>query len=127
MSGPIQAVHDLSEAFAARDLDAALGCFVPDDEIGYAGSERDEAANDRGGVAALLGKLFARDESYSWQPTTVTIHQYGPTAYVFAEADGLVRHDDETEEFFAYRLGGLVELVDNRWFWRHCQGSEPTG
>jgi hypothetical protein len=127
MSGPIQAVHDLSEAFGARDLDAALRCFVPDDEIGYAGSERDETANDRGAVAALLGKLFAREESYSWQPTTVVIHQYGPTAYVFAEADGLLRRDDETEEFFAYRLGGLLELVDNRWLWRHCQGGEPTG
>jgi len=126
MSGPIQAVLDLSEAFSGRDLDAALGCFVPDDEIGYAGSERDETATDRGGVAALIGKLFAREESYSWHPTTVTIHQYGPTAYVFAEADGQVRHDDGTEESFSYRLSGLVELVDNRWLWRHCQGSEPT-
>jgi SnoaL-like protein len=127
MSGPIQAVHDLSEAFSARSLDAALACFVPGDEIGYAGSERDETANDRGGVAALLGKLFAREESYSWHPTTVVIHQYGPTAYVFAEADGRAHRDDETEEFFAYRLAGLVELVNNRWLWRHCQGSEPTG
>jgi hypothetical protein len=127
MSGPIQAVHDLSEAFSARSLDAALACFVPDDEIGYAGSERDETANDRGGVAALLGKLFAREEAYSWHPTTVVIHQYGPTAYVFAEADGRAHRDDETEEFFAYRLAGLVELVNNRWLWRHCQGSEPTG
>jgi hypothetical protein len=126
MSGPIQAVHDLSEAFGARDLEAALGCFVPDDEIGYAGSETDETATDRGGVAALLGKLFARDEAYSWQPTTVTIHQYGPTAYVFAEADGSSRPDEGEEEFFPYRVAGLVEMVDNRWFWRHCQGSEPT-
>ena len=127
MNGPAQAVQDLSEAFAARDLDAALGCFVPGDEIGYAGSERDETATDRGGVAALLGKVFARDESYSWEPTAIVVHHYGPTAYVFAEADGLVRHDDETQEFFAYRVAGLVELVNNRWLWRHCQGSEPTG
>lgn len=126
MSGPIQAVHDLSNAFAARDLDAALGCFVPDDEIGYAGSEREETATDRGGVAALLGKVFAREEAYSWEPTTVTIHQYGHTAYIFAEANGLSRHEDDTEEFFPYRLTGLVELVNNRWYWRHCQGSEPT-
>jgi ketosteroid isomerase-like protein len=126
MTGPLQAVHDLSAAFAARDLEAALACFVPDDEIGYAGSERDETANDRGGVAALLGKLFAREEAYSWQPTTITIHQYGPTAYVFAEANGMSRPDDGPEDYFAYRLAGLVELVDNRWLWRHCQGSEPA-
>lgn len=127
MSRPIQAVRDLSDAFAARDLDAALACFVPDDEIGYAGSEADETASDRGGVAALLGKLFAREEAYSWEPTTVVIHQYGPMAYVFAEAEGLSRRDDGVAEFFAYRLSGLVELVDGEWRWRHCQGSEPTG
>jgi ketosteroid isomerase-like protein len=127
MTGPMQAVHDLSEAFAARDLDAALACFVPDDEIGYAGPEREETANDRGGVAALLGKLFAREEACSWQPTTVTIHQYGPTAYVFADANGVHRRDDGSEEHFAYRVSGLVELMNNRWRWRHCQGSEPTG
>ena len=45
MIGPIQAVHDLSDAFAARDLEAALACFVADDEVGYAGSERDETAD----------------------------------------------------------------------------------
>ena len=126
MSGPLQAVHDLSTAFESRDLEAALACFVPDDEIGYAGSEREETAIDRGGVAALLGKLFSREEAYSWEPTTITIHQYGPTAYVFAEANGMSRHDDETDEYFAYRLAGLVELVNNRWLWRHCQGSEPS-
>jgi hypothetical protein len=126
MSGPIQAVTDLSEAFAARDLEAALGCFVPDDEIGYAGSEADETATDRGGVAALLGKLFVRDEAYSWHPTTVTIHQYGPTAYVFAEAEGVAHPDEGEEDIFPYRLSGLVEMVDNRWLWRHVQGSEPA-
>jgi ketosteroid isomerase-like protein len=127
MTGPIQAVHDLSEAFAARDLDAALACFAPDDRIGYAGSERDETATHRDAVAALLGKLFAREESYSWQPTAATIHQHGPTAYVFAEATGRARQTDGAEEPFPYRVAGLAELVGGRWVWRHCQGSEPTG
>jgi ketosteroid isomerase-like protein len=126
MIGPIQAVHDLSEAFAARDLDAALACFVADDEIGYAGSERDETATDRGAVVALLSKIFSREETYSWQTTTVTIHRYGTTAYVFAEADGVVRPDDGAEENFAYRVSGLVEQVESRWLWRHCHGCEPT-
>jgi hypothetical protein len=126
MIGPIQAVHDLSDAFAARDLDAALSCFVADDEIGYAGSERDETATDRAALIALIGKLFTRDEAYAWQPTTVTVHRYGATAYVFAEADGVARPDVGAEETFPYRVSGLVELVDGRWLWRHCVGCEPT-
>jgi ketosteroid isomerase-like protein len=123
----IQAVHDLSDAFAARDLDAALDCFVDDDEIGYAGSEREETATDRAAVIALLSKIFSREETYSWQTTTFTFHRYGDTAYVFAEADAVVRSDDGTLETFAYRVSGLVEEVEGgRWLWRHCQGSEPT-
>jgi hypothetical protein len=126
MIGPIQAVHDLSGAFEARDLEAALACFVADEEIGYAGSERDETANDRAAVIALLSKVFSRDEAYAWQPTTVTIHRYGATAYIFAEADGVARLDGGAEESFPYRVSGLAELVENRWLWRHCVGSEPT-
>jgi ketosteroid isomerase-like protein len=126
MMGPIQAVHDLSDAFAARDLDAALSCFVADDEIGYAGSERDETANDRHALIALLGKVFTRDEAYSWQTSTVTIHRYGPTAYVFAEADGVAHPDQGEPETFPYRVSGIVELMDGKWLWRHCVGSEPT-
>ena len=126
MIGPIQAVHDLSDAFAARDLDAVLDCFVPDDEIGYAGSERDETATDRAGLTVLLGKVLTRDEAYAWRPTTVTIHRYGITAYIFAEAEGVVRLDGGTEEGFPYRVSGLVEQVESRWLWRHCHGCEPT-
>ena len=125
MIGPIQAVHDLSDAFGARDLEAAMACFVVDDEIGYAGSERDETGTDRAAVITLLAKVFGREEAYAWKATTVTVHRYGTTAYLFAEADGVVRPDHGVEEQFAYRLSGLVELSDGRWRWRHCQGCEP--
>ena len=126
-TGPAQAVGQLSDAFTARDLEAALACFVPDDEVGYAGSERMETAAGRQALRVLLGEVFGRDEAYGWQPTTVTVHEYGSSAYVFAEAQGFVRLDSGARETFAYRVSGLVELVDGRWLWRHCQGSEPSG
>jgi ketosteroid isomerase-like protein len=127
VSGPIDAVRELSEAFAARDLAAALACFVPDDDIGYAGSERTETATGRDALTTLLGDVFRRDEAYSWTATSVTVHEFGRCAYVFTEADGRARTDAGLTEDFPYRVSGLVELVAGRWRWRHCQGGEPTG
>jgi len=124
--GPIEAVQDLSGAFAARDLKAALDCFVPGDDIGYAGSERAESAAGRAALVALLGGVFLRDEAYAWTATSATVHEYGTSAYVFVEADGVVRTDAGDAETFPYRVSGVVELVDGRWRWRHCQGGEPT-
>ena len=126
MSGPVEAVRDLSDAFAARDLNAALDCFAPGDDVGYAGSERAETAAGRDALTALLGDVFRRPEAYAWTATDSTVHQYGRTAYVFAEADGLVRTDEGETESFPYRVSGMVELVGDRWLWRHCQGGEPT-
>ncbi|HEX5200609.1 nuclear transport factor 2 family protein [Paractinoplanes rhizophilus] len=126
MSEPLDAVRDLSAAFAARDLDAALACFVPGECVGYAGSERGETANGRDALTALLGKVFRRAEAYAWKVTAATVHRHGDQAYVFTEAEGEVRADTGVADEFAYRVSGLVELVDGRWRWRHCQGGEPT-
>ena len=126
MSEPLDAVSNLSAAFAARDLGAALDCFVPGECIGYVGSERGETASGRDALTALLGKVFLRDEAYAWKVTAATVHRHGDQAYVFTEAEGEVRSDAGVVGEFAYRVSGLVELVDGRWLWRHCQGGEPT-
>ncbi|MGX6600578.1 nuclear transport factor 2 family protein [Micromonosporaceae bacterium Da 78-11] len=127
MTGPSTAVHALSDAFAARDLPAALACFVPGDDIGYAGSEQAETATGRAALTELLAGVLGRDEAYSWRATTVTVHEFGTLAYLFAEADGSVLGDDGTTESFPYRVSGLVERVGDDWLWRHCHGCEPTG
>ena len=62
--GPIEAVRELSAAFAARDLAAALQCFVPGDDVGYAGSELAERADGRDALTVLLAGVFQRDEAY---------------------------------------------------------------
>jgi ketosteroid isomerase-like protein len=123
---PSQAVADLSAAFAARDLAAALSCFAPGDDVGYAGAGRSETAAGRAALAAPLGEGFERPEAYAWTATSVTVHEYGTAAYVFAEADGVVHTDVGETETFPYRVSGVVELVGDRWRWRHCQGGEPT-
>jgi ketosteroid isomerase-like protein len=122
----VAAADRLSAAFAARDVDAALDCFVLDDHIGYAGSEQAETATGRGAVSALLAAVFARAEAYSWQVTAARVHMYGGCAYLFAEADGLARTDAGETVPFPYRVSGMLEEDGGRWRWRHCQGGEPT-
>jgi ketosteroid isomerase-like protein len=120
------AADRLSAAFTARNVDAALDCFVTDDDIGYAGSERAETAAGRGAVSALFKAVFARDEAYSWRVTAASVHVYGGCAYVFAEADGVARTDAGETVPFPYRISGVLEESGGRWRWRHCQGAEPT-
>ena len=122
----IAAADRLSAAFAARDIDAALDCFVTDDDIGYTGSELGETASGRDAVSALLEAVFARDEAYSWRVTDARVHVYGRCAYLFTEADGQVRTDAGETVPFPYRISGVLEEHGGRWRWRHCQGGEPA-
>ncbi len=123
----LSAADRLSAAFAARDVDAALDCFVTDSDIGYAGSERDETAAGRDAVSALLKAVFSRDEAYSWRVTEARVHAYGRCANLFAEADGLARTETGETVPFPYRISGVLEEdAGGRWRWRHCQGAEPT-
>jgi hypothetical protein len=118
-------VDRLGTAFRLRDLAAALACFVDDDEITYVGSEDGESAHGRAAVATLLGKLFARVESYDWETHNLMVHRFGVHAFVIADAHGTEYGPSGTEPF-PYRVSGLLELVDTDWRWRAVQGSEPT-
>jgi hypothetical protein len=127
---PVMAIDRLGVAFAARDTDGALGCFIPGDDIAYVGSETGECADGRIAVAALFTELFGRPEVYSWRVENVWDRQVDHHAYVLAEVTLTVRPDIGSDISVAqdlpYRLSGLLALVDGRWRWQICQGSEPT-
>lgn len=118
-------INRLGAAFRAKDVAAALACFVDDDDITYVGSEQGESAYGRSAVATLLDELFSRAESYGWQARNAIVHRIDAGAFVIADADGIEEGPTSTEPF-AYRVSGLLELVDGDWRWRAVQGSEPT-
>lgn len=118
-------VSGLGAAFLARDLAAALDWFVPDDDIGYVGSEEGESADGRVEVTRLLAALFARPVVYGWSLKDAVVHNRAGVAYVVADAVG-EQHGPAGFETYPYRVSGLVEPVGARWRWRVCQGSEPT-
>jgi ketosteroid isomerase-like protein len=127
VSAVLAAVAELSAAFAARDVTAALACFVAGDDIAYVGSEHAESASGRAALEALFKDVFSRDEAYSWQVTTASVREYGDCAYVIAEADAFAHTDAGETVAFAYRISGLLEPGTDGWRWRHCHGCEPAG
>ncbi|MGI5247409.1 YybH family protein [Dactylosporangium sp. CA-139066] len=127
MSDALEMVDRLGRAFLARDVEAALACFVPDDDITYVGSEAGESATGREEVRALLAGLFARDEAYTWQATSATVHSLPGAAFVIAEADGAEHAPGGAVEPFPYRVTGLLSRRSSgAWLWRAVQGSEPV-
>lgn len=128
MSDVLEMVDRLGLTFLARDVDATLACFVPDDDITYVGSEAGESATGRAAVRELLAGLFARPAAYTWQATSATVHSLPGAAFVIAEADGTERAPDGTVEPFAYRITGLLSRrPSGAWLWRAVQGAEPAG
>jgi hypothetical protein len=121
----LAAVRRLSDAFASRDATAAIACFVPADDISYAGSEQGERAQGRDAVASLFGSLFARAEAYSWRVTDLIAHDFATHAYVSAEAEGMAVTDGGDHDAFPYRLCGLLEPDGDGWAWRACHASVP--
>ncbi|WP_433056719.1 YybH family protein [Dactylosporangium sp. CS-033363] len=126
MNDVVEVVDRLGRAFLSRDVEGALACFVPDDDITYVGSEAGECATGRDAVRELLAGLFARPAAYTWQATSVTVHSLPGGAFVIAEADG-TEHTAEGVEPFPYRITGLLSRRGSgAWLWRAVQGSEPT-
>ena len=126
MSDVVEMVDRLGQAFLARDTDAVLACFVPDDDITYAGSEVGESATGRAAVRALLVGLFARPSAYTWQATSATVHSLPGAAFVIAEADGAERSPDGRVDSFPYRITGLLSRrPSGAWLWRAVEAAEP--
>jgi len=127
MSPAAEALDALSRAFAARDVAAALACFVDDDEVIYSGSEVGEVAAGRAELQVLFAALFQRDVAYSWHATDVRWSCRNDLMLVAACATGHARgRGPGADEDFAYRLTGVLSRQTDGWRWLHLHGAEPT-
>ena len=124
-------IDGLGDAFAAGDLEAALGAFVPGEEAMYVGSEPAEHAVGRAALRELLDGLFARDERYLWRCESVVVAASANDVAVCAEARLYVLpvgspRAAEPAESFPYRISGVLVAAPEGWRWRLCHGSEPA-
>ena len=122
----LQAATRLSTAFGARDLQAAMDCFVSDDQISYEGSESGEKAVGRAAVVQLLSDVFARPEAYIWEIRDAEVFVKDDVAYLSCETTGYTLTDSGAGKSFSYRLCGLLQNTESGWRWRACHGCEPA-
>ena len=96
--------------------------FAPDATL--VGSEPGEIARGREAIRALLAGIHAKPYRVTWQWDSVDATIEGETGWFFAEGSAII-DDGGQQRRLAYRLAGVLHLMDGHWRWRLFHGSEP--
>ena len=102
-----------------------LAEFAPGDDTLLIGSDSGEIAKGSQEIEAFFTRIFARDETFSWEWNRIDVSQLGNLAWIFA--DGWVILSTSSKQLRSpYRITGVLERRDGRWLWRQYHGSEPV-
>jgi uncharacterized protein (TIGR02246 family) len=126
--GDEQAVRNalaaLDDAFARRDLDAAVELCAED--VLFIGSGDGEEARGRDAIIPMFTALAPNLEGleFSRSSESIDVEFLGDVALLFATGPArLVTASRDLE--FRYRLTGVLVRDGDRWLWRVFHGSEP--
>lgn len=123
-AGVLAALETMTDAYARRDLDAVLSCFVPDDDLVLYGTGTDEKRVGREDVKAQVERDWSQSESTAMHFGPVSISCAGPVAWASTEGEFHVRAGGQE-----FRLPARVSLVfedrDGRWLIAHGHFSTP--
>ncbi len=114
-----------SGSFTKRDLGGVLGLFSRDADVSMFGSWDWEVAVGPDALRALYTRLFALDESISWEWKTHRVSSSGTVAWLFATGFVHARKGEKVSSG-AYRLTAVFEKRDGTWTWVQFHGSEPV-
>ena len=118
-------LSDLSDAFSARDLDAALACFDDAADVMFAASADDDYAVGPQAVADTLRAVFARDETYDWCVRDVEVADGDAFRIVLADITTFAQRD-ATVESWPLQLSGVLRSDDGALRWRNLRGVLPV-
>jgi ketosteroid isomerase-like protein len=119
----VLAVMDrFNEAVGAKRLGDVVGLFVSDPDVTMLGSEQAERAVGPAELAFIIGRLLARQSTYSWRwhQRQVSVSAAGDVAWVEAVAsisDGRMATP--------YRMTLVLERRGGHWLIAQYHGSEP--
>ncbi|MBV9101432.1 MAG: nuclear transport factor 2 family protein [Candidatus Dormibacteraeota bacterium] len=120
----LDAVLDaLIQALMDRDLAGTLACLSSRQEPAVIGSEANEVALGRDGVAGFFRRIYARPEPFRFDFPTRSWSVRGDVAWL--TADGSVLEPAATEDK-AYRLTAVFVVEDGAWKLALWSGSEPA-
>lgn len=99
--------------------------FTKGDDILLVGSEAGEVARGRNEIEAFFVRIFAREETFSWEWDRVNLAHSGDLAWFFAEGRVVISTAKEQKKT-PYRISGVLERRAHRWLWKQYHGSEPV-
>jgi ketosteroid isomerase-like protein len=124
-SGVLSVLRDLSEAIAAKDVEAVLAAFSESDGVTMFGSEGPEVAYGRGDLEALWSRVLSRDQQYLWRWREERVLIAGDVAWLSAKAEVSIDGGSDRREL-PYRVTLVLTLHSGRWLIEQYHGSEPA-
>ena len=108
------ALGELAEAYKARDLQRAMACFAPDDDLVMYGTGVDEKRVGPDEMRAQLERDWSQTESAELTYDGVSVSGVDRVAWASADAAFRVRADGETA-LQQVRLTAVFEKRNGRW------------
>ncbi len=120
-------MNQLIEAYAKRDLDAALALFAPDPDLVTIGTGRDEKRIGLAERKAQFERDFAQAEDVSIKLAWHSVSAAGSVAWVAADAIVHAKAKASGQEIsFPARLTAVLEQRGDRWLIVQSHGSLPA-
>ena len=120
----LQTLEKFKQLVSSRSMDV-LGEFAPDGQALLIGSEAQEVASGSSELKAFFARIFAREETFSWDWSHIEVSQSNGVAWFYADGQVVITRGEESQRA-PYRITGVLERIGSRWVWRQYHGSEPA-
>jgi ketosteroid isomerase-like protein len=114
----------VSQAYARRDMDSLLSCFVPDADLIMYGTGADEKRIGPGGVEEQARRDWSQSDAMALELGWHSVSAAGPVAWVAADAAFKGRTGGQ-EFVLPARLTAVLEKRDTRWLVAQMHFSMP--
>ncbi|MEP7737088.1 nuclear transport factor 2 family protein [Nocardioides sp. 31GB23] len=127
------ALERLSEAFGARDVEAAVDCFSPDGAV-Y-GDDLGEHAHGAEELRPFLAELFEEAFTITWETGATGetgesggtwSRRRGDVLWFVSEAEAVLDYPDGLRERVRFQLSGILSATDGRWRFELFNGAQPV-
>lgn len=117
----------LGQAFADRDVEAALRCFAPDGAV-Y-GDELEEHAHGHEELRHFLAEAFEEQFILTWEPQEVWARRRGAVLWFVARTDAVLRYPGGLAERVPFQLSGTLSRGRHPgapWRFELFNGTQPV-
>lgn len=121
----LASLHQLTEAYADRDLSAFMSCFAPDADVMLYGTGEDEKRYGLLQIRSQVERDWEQTEQAQMHFDWLSVSAAEPVAWLAAEGAFLLRVAGQKISLPA-RLTLVLERRENRWLIMHAHFSTPS-